>query len=103
MVAWWWLLIVAWISFGLGVMFWAMSESGPEKVEEQPELRRYGKAPETFGLHEATTSRVNRAAGPCSPSGDARQQVAECVVDHLEESGFEIDEKRQVPTERPPT
>ena len=24
MVAWWWLLIVAWISFGLGVIFWSL-------------------------------------------------------------------------------
>jgi hypothetical protein len=33
---------------------------------------------------------------------DARQMLAKRVVDHLELSGFEIDEERQVMTKRPP-
>jgi hypothetical protein len=34
---------------------------------------------------------------------DARQQLAERVVEHLELSGFEIDEAEQVMRKRPPT
>jgi hypothetical protein len=34
---------------------------------------------------------------------DARQQLADRVVDHLELSGFEIDEAEQVMRKRPPT
>jgi hypothetical protein len=34
---------------------------------------------------------------------DARQQLAERVVEHLEQSGFEIDEVEQVMRKRPPT
>jgi DNA-directed RNA polymerase specialized sigma54-like protein len=34
---------------------------------------------------------------------DARQQLAERVVDHLEQSGFEIDEAEQVMRKRPPS
>ena len=34
---------------------------------------------------------------------DARQMLGKKVVDHLELSGFQIDEKRQVMTKRPPT
>jgi hypothetical protein len=34
---------------------------------------------------------------------DARQMLAERVVDHLELSGFEIDEADQVMRKRPPT
>ena len=34
---------------------------------------------------------------------DARQMLAERVVQHLEQSGFEIDEERQVLRKRPPT
>jgi hypothetical protein len=33
---------------------------------------------------------------------DARQQLAKKVVEHLELSGFEIDEERQVMTKRRP-
>jgi hypothetical protein len=36
-------------------------------------------------------------------SDDARQMLAERVVQHLEQSGFEIDEERQVLRKRPPT
>jgi hypothetical protein len=34
---------------------------------------------------------------------DARQQLAERVVQHLEQSGFEIDEAEQVLRKRPPS
>lgn len=34
---------------------------------------------------------------------DARQQLAKRVVEHLELSGFEIDEAQQVMRKRPPT
>jgi hypothetical protein len=34
---------------------------------------------------------------------DARQQLAERVVQHLEQSGFEIDEAEQVMRKRPPS
>jgi hypothetical protein len=34
---------------------------------------------------------------------DARQMLAERVVQHLEQSGFEIDEADQVMRKRPPT
>jgi hypothetical protein len=34
---------------------------------------------------------------------DARQMLAKQVVEHLELSGFVIDEERQVMTKRPPT
>jgi uncharacterized protein (DUF342 family) len=34
---------------------------------------------------------------------DARQQLAERVIDHLERSGFEVDEGEQVMRKRPPT
>jgi hypothetical protein len=34
---------------------------------------------------------------------DARQQLAARVVHHLERSGFEIEEERQVLTKRPPS
>jgi hypothetical protein len=34
---------------------------------------------------------------------DARQQLAAPVVEHLEQSGFEIDEAQQVMRERPPS
>jgi hypothetical protein len=34
---------------------------------------------------------------------DARQQLAERVVEHLEQSGFVIDEADQVMRKRPPT
>jgi hypothetical protein len=34
---------------------------------------------------------------------DARQQLAARVVEHLEQSGFEIDEAEQVMRKRPPT
>ena len=34
---------------------------------------------------------------------DTRQQLAERVVEHLEQSGFEIDEADQVMKKRPPT
>ena len=34
---------------------------------------------------------------------DARQQLAARVVDHLEQSGFEIDEDEQVMRKRPPS
>ena len=34
---------------------------------------------------------------------DARQQLAERVVEHLERSGFEIDEAEQAMRKRPPT
>jgi hypothetical protein len=33
---------------------------------------------------------------------DARQQVAERVIEHLERSGFEIDETEQTMRKRPP-
>jgi hypothetical protein len=36
-------------------------------------------------------------------SDDARQQLAARVVDHLEQSGFEIDEEHQVLRKRPPS
>jgi hypothetical protein len=36
-------------------------------------------------------------------SGDARQQLAARVVEHLEQSGFEIDEAEQVMRKRPPS
>jgi hypothetical protein len=35
-------------------------------------------------------------------SDDARQQLAARVVEHLEQSGFEIDEAEQVMRKRPP-
>ena len=34
---------------------------------------------------------------------DARQMIAERVVEHLEQSGFEIDESEQVMRKRPPS
>jgi hypothetical protein len=34
---------------------------------------------------------------------DARQQLAERIVEYLEQSGFEIDETEQVMKRRPPT
>jgi hypothetical protein len=34
---------------------------------------------------------------------DARQTLAERVVEHLEQSGFEIDEAQQVMRKRPPS
>jgi DNA-directed RNA polymerase specialized sigma54-like protein len=34
---------------------------------------------------------------------DARQQLAERVVEHLEQSGFEIDEAEQVMRKHPPS
>jgi hypothetical protein len=34
---------------------------------------------------------------------DARQMLAARVVEHLEQSGFEIDEAQQVMRKRPPT
>jgi hypothetical protein len=34
---------------------------------------------------------------------DARQQLAARVVEHLEQSGFEIDEEHQVLRKRPPS
>jgi hypothetical protein len=34
--------------------------------------------------------------------GNARQQLAARVVEHLKRSGFEIDEERQVLRKRPP-
>jgi hypothetical protein len=34
---------------------------------------------------------------------DARQMLAERVMEHLEQSGFEIDEAKQVMRKRPPT
>ena len=34
---------------------------------------------------------------------DTRHQLARKVVEHLELSGFEIDEERQVMTKKPPT
>ena len=34
---------------------------------------------------------------------DARQQLAERVIEHLEQSGFEIDEEHQVLRKRPPS
>jgi hypothetical protein len=36
-------------------------------------------------------------------SDDARQMLAERVVEHLEQSGFEIDEEHQVLRKRPPS
>jgi hypothetical protein len=36
-------------------------------------------------------------------SDDARQQLAKRVVEHLELSGFQIDEEQQVMTKKPPT
>jgi hypothetical protein len=44
MVAWWWLAIVAWTAFGLGVVFWAILMSRSEIVNEQSEFDRYDNA-----------------------------------------------------------
>jgi hypothetical protein len=38
MVAWWWLLIVAWTSFGLGLIFWAVCVSDWKRLSEHSEL-----------------------------------------------------------------
>jgi hypothetical protein len=46
MVAWWWLPIVAWTSFALGMIFWALCESGSETMNEQPEPDEYDSARE---------------------------------------------------------
>jgi hypothetical protein len=46
MVAWWWLLVVAWTSFGLGVVFWAILEPRSKIVNEQSELDQYENAPQ---------------------------------------------------------
>jgi hypothetical protein len=61
MVAWWWLLIVAWTSFVLGMLFWAVS--APYTMNEQPEqnarpqLDRYERAPEVRERNELELSR----------------------------------------------
>jgi hypothetical protein len=34
---------------------------------------------------------------------DARQMIVQRVVEHLEQSGFQVDEERQVLKKRPPT
>jgi hypothetical protein len=45
MVEWWWLLVVAWTCFGLGVLFWVILGPRSEIVNEQSELDQYENAP----------------------------------------------------------
>lgn len=43
------------------------------------------------------------AAHPLRTPDDARRQLADRVLQHLEQSGFEIDEAAQVMRKRPPS
>jgi hypothetical protein len=67
---------------------------------EAPRRARYG-----FSIGFAVTrsrALLRRLLAEHAPD-DARQQLADQVVEHLEQSGFEIDEGQQVMKRRPPS
>jgi hypothetical protein len=53
MVAWWWLPIVAWTSFSLGMIFWALCGPSSGTINEQPEPDEDDSAREAAGVEGA--------------------------------------------------
>jgi hypothetical protein len=92
--------------------FWASGISRPKFAVQDVSVRRGGQrrfpspSPQRFCRRAARdlpgTIRTRVSIKGDTPD-DARQQLADRVVDHLELSGFEIDEAEQVMRKRPPT
>ncbi len=57
----------------------------------------------SIGFAVARSREVLRRILADHVTDDARHQLAERVIEHLEQSGFEIDEAEQVMKRRPPT